>query len=103
MNARDFMRAMNALINSPSQRLIRDANGGYVYADEKKPELMYAAAKINEANRRAEEARVKFDAAKQTMNSAFGAATMFEIKKSHFQCPCDDRHVGRRDQNSCKS
>ena len=57
MTAREFMKTMEGLINSPNQKLIGDMRGGYVYAaNTNKPELMYAATEISKANRRATEA-----------------------------------------------
>lgn len=54
MNARDFMNTMENLIKSPNQKLIGNINGGYVYAENDQPTLMYAAAEINKANREIE-------------------------------------------------
>lgn len=76
MNARDFMKTMENLINSPNQRLIGDLKGGFVYADETSPELMYAASEINKANRRATEAENRLDAFKYALNDTFGVAAL---------------------------
>lgn len=96
MNAREFMKTMEELINSPNQKLIGDMRGGYVYAVDKdgyKPELVYAATEISKANRRAKEAENRLDVFKYAMNNAFGVTSMyrqqmmFEIKKVIFNNP----------------
>lgn len=93
MNAREFMKTMENLINSPNQKLIGDLRGGYVYAaDADKPELMYAATEINKANRRATEAENHLEALKYAVNDAFGVAELhrkmaLEIKKVVFNNP----------------
>lgn len=95
MNAREFMKTMERLINSPNQKLIGDMNGGYVYAvdtDGYKPEPMYAATEISKANRRATEAENRLDALKYAMNDVFGVAELhrkmaLEIKKVIFNNP----------------
>lgn len=77
MTAREFMKTMEGLINSPNQKLIGDMRGGYVYAaNTNKPELMYAATEISKANRRATEAENRLDAFKY-----------LEIKKVIFNNP----------------
>lgn len=95
MNAREFMKTMERLINSPNQKLIGDMNGGYIYAvdtDGYKPELMYAATEISKANRRATEAENCLDALKYAVNDVFGIAELhrkmaLEIKKVIFNNP----------------
>jgi|InofroStandDraft_1065614.scaffolds.fasta_scaffold141594_2 hypothetical protein len=95
MNAREFMKTMEGLINSPNQKLIGDMRGGYVYAideDGYKPELMYAATEISKANRRATEAENRLDAFKYAVNDVFGVAELhrkmaLEIKKVIFNNP----------------
>lgn len=95
MNAREFMKTMEGLINSPNQKLIGDMSGGYVYAvdtDGYKPELMYAATEISKANRRATEAENRLDALKYAVNDVFGIAELhrkmaLEIKKVIFNNP----------------
>lgn len=95
MNAREFMKTMEGLINSPNQKLIGDMRGGYVYAvdeDGYKPELMYAATEISKANRRATEAENRLDALKYAVNDVFGTAKLhrkmaLEIKKVIFNNP----------------
>lgn len=93
MNAREFMKTMEGLINSPNQKLIGDMRGGYVYAaDTDKPELMYAATEISKANRRATEAENRLDALKYAVNDVFGTAELhrkmtLEIKKVIFNNP----------------
>lgn len=88
MNAREFMKTMEELINSPNQKLIGDMRGGYVYAgDTNTPELMYAATEISKANRRATEAENRLDALKYAVNDAFGIASIFKIKKVIFNNP----------------
>lgn len=95
MTAREFMKTMEGLINSPNQKLIGDMSGGYVYAvdtDGYKPELMYAATEISKANRRATEAENRLDALKYAMNDVFGIAELhrkmaLEIKKVIFNNP----------------
>lgn len=77
MNARDFMDAMENLINSPNQRLIGDMNGGFVYADKTNPELMYAATQISKANRKTQEVFERLEALKSA----------FAIKKVIFNEP----------------
>ena len=93
MNAREFMKTMEGLINSPNQKLIGDMRGGYVYAaDTDKPELMYAATEISKANRRATEAENRLDALKYAVNDVFGTAELhrkmtLEIKKVIYNNP----------------
>jgi len=95
MNAREFMKTMEGLINSPNQKLIGDMRGGYVYAideDGYKQELMYAATEISKANRRATEAENRLDAFKYAVNDVFGVAELhrkmaLEIKKVIFNNP----------------
>lgn len=93
MNAREFMKMMKGLINSPNQRLIGDLSGGYVYAaDVNKLELMYAITKISKANRRAAAAENRLDALKYAVNDAFGVVELhrkiaLEIKKVIFNNP----------------
>ena len=93
MNAREFMKTMEGLINSPNRKLIGDMRGGYVYAaDTDKPELMYAAIEISKANQRATEAENRLDALKCAMNDMFGTAELhrkmaLEIKKVIFNNP----------------
>lgn len=95
MTAREFMKTMEGLINSPNQKLIGDMSGGYVYAvdtDGYKPELMYAATEISKANRRATEAENRLDALKYAVNDVFGIAELhrkmaLEIKKVIFNSP----------------
>ena len=93
MNACEFMKTMERLINSPNQKLIGDMRGGYVYAsDTDKPELMYAATEISKANRRAMEAENRLDALKYAVNDVFGTAELhrkmaLEIKKVIFNNP----------------
>ena len=95
MTAREFMKTMEGLINSPNQKLIGDMRGGYVYAvdtDGYKPELMYAATEISKANRRATEAENRLDALKYAVNDVFGIAELhrkmaLEIKKVIFNNP----------------
>lgn len=95
MTAREFMKTMEGLINSPNQKLIGDMSGGYVYAvdtDGYKPELMYAATEISKANRRATEAENRLDALKYAVNDVFGIAELhrkmaLEIKKVIFNNP----------------
>lgn len=95
MTAREFMKTMERLINSPNQKLIGDMSRGYVYAfdtDGYKPELMYVATEISKANRRATEAENRLDALKYTMNDVFGVAELhrkmaLEIKKVIFNNP----------------
>lgn len=95
MNAREFMKTMEGLINSPNQKLIGDMRGGYVYAideDGYKPELMYAATEISKANRGATEAENRLDAFKYAVNDVFGVAELhrkmaLEIKKVIFNNP----------------
>ena len=92
MTAREFMNTMEALINSPNQKLIGDLTGGYVYAKEGRPDLMYAATKINEANKRAMEAENRLDALKYAINDTFGVAELhrkmaLEIKNVIFNAP----------------
>lgn len=93
MNAHEFMKTMENLINSPNQKLIGDMRGGYVYAvDTDKPELMYAATEISKANRRATEAENRLDALKYAVNDVFGVAELhrkmaLEIKKVIFNNP----------------
>ena len=92
MTAREFMNTMEAMINSPNQKLIGDLTGGYVYAKESRPDLMYAAAKINEANKKAMEAENRLDALKYAINDTFGVAELhrkmaLEIKNVIFNAP----------------
>lgn len=89
MKARDFMKTMENLINSPNQKLIGDMSGGYVYADESRPDLMYAATEISKANRKATEAENRLDALGYAANLAFDVAKKmaFEIKKVIFNNP----------------
>lgn len=96
MNAREFMKTMERLINSPNQKLIGDMRGGYVYVsdeDRYKPELMYAATEISKVNKRANEAENKLNNLKHIMNTTFGVTSMyrqqmmFEIKKVIFNNP----------------
>lgn len=95
MTAREFMKTMEGLINSPNQKLIGDMSGGYVYAvdtDGYKPELMYAATEISKANQRATEAENHLDALKYAVNDVFGIAELhrkiaLEIKKVIFNNP----------------
>ena len=95
MTAREFMKTMEGLINSPNQKLIGDMSGGYVYAvdtDGYKPELMYAATEISKANQRATEAENRLDALKYAVNDVFGIAELhrkiaLEIKKVIFNNP----------------
>lgn len=93
MTAREFMKTMEGLINSPNQKLIGDMRGGYVYAaNTNKPELMYAATEISKANRRATEAENRLDAFKYAVNDVFGTAELhrkmaLEIKKVIFNNP----------------
>lgn len=95
MTAREFMKTIEGLINSPNQKLIGDMSGGYVYAvdtDGYKPELMYAATEISKANRRATEAENRLDALKYAVNDVFGIAELhrkmaLEIKKVIFNNP----------------
>lgn len=88
MNARDFMRTMENLINSPNQKLIGDANGGFVYADTSKPELMYAAREISKANRKTQETLNRLETLKQAINDRYGInSTIFQIEKVIFHEP----------------
>lgn len=92
MTAREFMNTMEAMINSPNQKLIGDMTGGYVYAKESRPDLMYAATKINEANKRAMDAENQLAALKYAVNDTFGIAALnrkmsLEIKKVIFNNP----------------
>lgn len=92
MTAREFMNTMEAMINSPNQKLIGDLTGGYVYANESRPDLMYAATKINEANKKAMEAENRLDALKYAINDTFGVAELhrkmaLEIKNVIFNAP----------------
>lgn len=90
MNAREFMKTMENLINSPNQKLIGDLNGGYVYAIDEggfKPELMYAITEIGKAHRKATEAENKLDILKYAANNAFGVVSMFKIEKVIFNNP----------------
>lgn len=92
MTAREFMNTMEAMINSPNQKLIGDLTCGYVYAKESRPDLMYAAAKINETNKKAMEAENRLDALKYTINDTFGIAELhrkmaLEIKNVIFNAP----------------
>ena len=95
MTAREFMKTMEGLINSPNQKLIGDMSGGYVYAvdtDGYKPELMYAATEISKAKQRATEAENRLDALKYAVNDVFGIAELhrkiaLEIKKVIFNNP----------------
>lgn len=87
MNARDFMDAMENLINSPNQKLIGDMNGGFVYADKTNPELMYAAKEINKANRKTQEVFERLEALKSAINAKYGVRTMFAIKNVIFNEP----------------
>ena len=95
MTAREFMKTMEGLINSPNQKLIGDMSGGYVYAvdtDGYKPELMYAATEISKANQRVTEAENRLDALKYAVNDVFGIAELhrkiaLEIKKVIFNNP----------------
>lgn len=92
MTAREFMSTMEAMINSPNQKLIGDLSGGYVYANDSYPELMYSATEISKANRRAAEAQNRLDAFKYAVNDAFGVAELhrkmaLEIKKVIFNNP----------------
>lgn len=82
MTAREFMKTMEGLINSPNQKLIGDMRGGYVYA----------ATEISKANRRATEAENRLDAFKYAVNDVFGTAELhrkmaLEIKKVIFNNP----------------
>lgn len=74
MNARDFMKTMENLINSPNQKLIGDLKGGFVYADKANPELMYAATEISKAKREAAIANAQRDAIRYSMNDVLCAA-----------------------------
>lgn len=87
MNARDFMDAMENLINSPNQRLIGDMNGGFVYADKTKPELMFAATQISKANRKTQEVFERLETLKSAINAKYGVYSMFAIKKVIFNEP----------------
>lgn len=87
MNARDFMDAMENLINSPNQRLIGDLNGGFVYADKANPELMYAATEISKANRKTQEVFERLEALKSAINTKYGVCAMFAIKNVIFNEP----------------
>lgn len=87
MNARDFMDAMENLINSPNQRLIGDMNGGFVYADKTNPELMYAATQISKANRKTQEVFERLEALKSAINTKYGVCGMFAIKNVIFNEP----------------
>lgn len=92
MTAREFMNTMEAMINSPNQKLIGDLTGGYVYANESHPDLMYAASEISKANKKAMEAQNRLDALKYAVNDAFGVAELhrkmaLEIKKVIFNNP----------------
>lgn len=68
MNARDFMDAMENLINSPNQKLIGNMDGGFVYADKTNPELMYAATEIAKAKRETMLAKAQCDAIRHSMS-----------------------------------
>lgn len=96
MNARGFMTTLGELIDSPYRLRCWDMGGGYVYAvddDGYKPELMFSATEISEANRRAKEVENRLDVFKYAMNNAFGVTSMyrqqmmFEIKKVIFNNP----------------
>ena len=88
MNARDFMRTMENLINSPTQKLIGSLDGGLVYANEQNPELMYAAAEISKAKNEVQELKEKLHT-----NAIHHACTVialrnaFVIKKAIFNNP----------------
>lgn len=92
MTAKEFVNTMEAMINSPNQKLIGDLTRGYVYAKESRPDLMYAATRINEANKRAMEAENRLDALKYAINDTFGVAELhrkmaLEIKNVIFNAP----------------
>lgn len=74
MNAREFMKTMENLINSPNQKLIGDLNGGFVYANKADTELMYAATEISKAKREAALAQAQRDAIRYSINDAYGVA-----------------------------
>lgn len=80
MNAREFMKTMENLINSPNQKLIGDLNGGFVYADNKaNPELMYAATEVSKAKREATLARAQRDAIRYSMTQRQTALTIKNV------------------------
>lgn len=93
MNEHELMKTMEGLINSPNQKLIGDIGSGYVYATGEGVELMYAAAEISKAKRKAMEAENRLSALKYAVNDAFGVASlyrqqmMFKIKKVIFNNP----------------
>lgn len=87
MNAREFMKTMENLINSPNQKLIGDLNSGFVYADKANPELMYAATEISKANRRTQKIFERSEAFKSAINAKYGVSSMFAIKNVIFNEP----------------
>lgn len=81
MSAKDFMNTMENLITNPNQKLIGDANGGYVYVDTEKPELMYAVKEIHKAKREAAIAKAQCEALRYTLNDVRATAEAYEHMK----------------------
>lgn len=88
MNARDFMNIMENLINSPTQKLIGDISNGYAYAENVKPELMYAAAEVSRAKHEAQKVQEKNRA-----DALQYALTMCELREERRRNAFDIRKV----------